>query len=76
MADIFVHELGDMLVTGNMCEERMQNKLPSPNDLKGKIILKGKIKQKKKVCLKIAKFTTHTSFPLLYSKVRSNFHFP
>ncbi|XP_031557725.1 1-phosphatidylinositol 4,5-bisphosphate phosphodiesterase zeta-1-like [Actinia tenebrosa] len=48
MADIFMNELGDMLATNNLCVERKENKLPSPNDLKRKIILKGKIKLKKK----------------------------
>lgn len=52
MADIFVRELGDMLVTDDLSEGRTQNELPSPNDLKRKIILKGKIKQKKKVSQK------------------------
>ncbi|KAK3717332.1 hypothetical protein QZH41_011579, partial [Actinostola sp. cb2023] len=49
MADIFMTELGDMLVCNDLCSERIENKLPSPNDLKGKIILKGKIKLKKRV---------------------------
>ena len=49
MADIFVTELGDMLATTNLCGELGVNTLPSPNDLKGKILLKGKIKTKKKV---------------------------
>lgn len=49
MADIFVSELGDILVTNNLCDEQGVNTLPSPKDLKGKILLKGKIKTKKKV---------------------------
>lgn len=49
MADIFMNELGDMLATNNLCVERKENRLPSPNDLKRKIILKGKIKLRKKV---------------------------
>ena len=49
MADIFVTELGDMLATTNLCDELGVNTLPSPNDLKRKILLKGKIKTKKKV---------------------------
>ncbi|CAH3162232.1 unnamed protein product [Porites evermanni] len=48
MADIFVTELGDMLATTNLCDELGVNTLPSPNDLKRKILLKGKIKTKKK----------------------------
>lgn len=48
MADIFVSELGDILVTNNLCDEQGVNTLPSPKDLKGKILLKGKIKTKKK----------------------------
>lgn len=51
MADIFVTELGDMLATTNLCDELGVNTLPSPKDLKGKILLKGKIKVKKKVVL-------------------------
>lgn len=47
MADIFVTELGEMLASSNLCDEL--NTLPSPNQLKGKILLKGKIKTKKKV---------------------------
>lgn len=49
MADIFMSELGDVLVCNDLCIERKENKLPSPNDLKRKIILKGKIKLKKRV---------------------------
>ena len=49
MADIFVSELGDMLATNNLCDEMSINTLPSPNQLKRKILLKGKIKVKKKV---------------------------
>ena len=49
MADIFVSELGDMLATNNLCDELDINTLPSPNHLKRKILLKGKIKVKKKV---------------------------
>ena len=49
MADIFVTELGDMLATNNLCDELGVNTLPSPTDLKQKILLKGKIKVKKKV---------------------------
>ena len=49
MADIFVTELGDMLATTNLCDELGVDTLPSPNDLKRKILLKGKIKTKKKV---------------------------
>ncbi|PFX17769.1 1-phosphatidylinositol 4,5-bisphosphate phosphodiesterase zeta-1-like [Stylophora pistillata] len=48
MADIFVCELGDMLATHNLCDELGINTLPSPNQLKRKILLKGKIKVKKK----------------------------
>lgn len=48
MSDIFVTELGDMLATNNLCDELCLNTLPSPNQLKGKILLKGKIKTKKK----------------------------
>ncbi|XP_078346086.1 1-phosphatidylinositol 4,5-bisphosphate phosphodiesterase zeta-1-like [Oculina patagonica] len=48
MADIFITELGDMLATNNLCEELGIQTLPSPKDLKGKILLKGKIKTKKK----------------------------
>ena len=49
MADIFITELGDMLATNNLSDELGIQTLPSPNDLKGKILLKGKIKVKKKV---------------------------
>ena len=49
MSDIFVTELGDMLATNNLCDELCLNTLPSPNQLKRKILLKGKIKTKKKV---------------------------
>ena len=49
MADIFVTELGDMLATINLCDELGINTLPSPMDLRRKILLKGKIKVKKKV---------------------------
>lgn len=49
MADIFVTELGEMLASNNLCDELCVNMLPSPNQLKGKILLKGKIKTKKKV---------------------------
>ena len=49
MADIFVTELGGMLATNNLSDELGVNTLPSPKDLKQKILLKGKIKLKKKV---------------------------
>lgn len=49
MADIFVTELGEMLASSNLCDELCVTTLPSPNQLKGKILLKGKIKTKKKV---------------------------
>ena len=49
MADIFVSELGNMLATNNLSDELGIQTLPSPEDLKGKILLKGKIKVKKKV---------------------------
>lgn len=48
MADIFVTELGEMLASSNLCDELCVTTLPSPNQLKGKILLKGKIKTKKK----------------------------
>ncbi|XP_020627928.1 1-phosphatidylinositol 4,5-bisphosphate phosphodiesterase zeta-1-like [Orbicella faveolata] len=48
MADIFVTELGDMLATNNLSDELGIQTLPSPKDLKRKILLKGKIKVKKK----------------------------
>lgn len=51
MADIFVTELGDMLATNNLSDELGIQTLPSPRDLKGKILLKGKIKVKKKVTI-------------------------
>lgn len=51
MADIFVKELGDMLATNNLCDELGIQTLPSPKDLKRKILLKGKIKVKKKVII-------------------------
>ena len=51
MADIFVKELGDMLATNNLSDELGIQTLPSPNDLKRKILLKGKIKVKKKVTI-------------------------
>ena len=53
MADIFVTELGDMLATNNLSDELGIQTLPSPKDLKRKILLKGKIKVKKKVLLTI-----------------------
>lgn len=51
MADIFVTELGEMLATNNLSDELGIQTLPSPYDLKGKILLKGKIKVKKKVTM-------------------------
>lgn len=51
MADIFVTELGDMLAINNLSDELGIQTLPSPKDLKGKILLKGKIKVKKKVTI-------------------------
>lgn len=48
MADIFVQELGDMLATNNLSDEPGIQTLPSPKDLRRKILLKGKIKVKKK----------------------------
>ncbi|XP_032221029.2 1-phosphatidylinositol 4,5-bisphosphate phosphodiesterase zeta-1 isoform X2 [Nematostella vectensis] len=46
MAEIFLKDFGDMLVTQDFCRG---NVLPSPNALKRRIILKGKIRIKKKI---------------------------
>ena len=42
MAEIFQEVFGSKLVTKNLVEENNLNRLPSPNELKGKIILKGR----------------------------------
>ena len=50
MVEIFLEVFGDMLVTQHLFDERRRaNELPSPNELKRKILLKGKIKLNKKV---------------------------
>lgn len=41
MADIFMDIFGDKLVKENLVEIKHLNRLPSPNELQGKIILKG-----------------------------------
>ena len=46
MAQMFTEIFGDMLATENLCN---MNKLPSPEQLKNKVILKGNLKNKKKV---------------------------
>ena len=43
MAEIFQQVFGSKLVTKNLAEESNLNRLPSPDKLKGKIILKGRI---------------------------------
>ena len=42
MAAIFLEVFGDKLVTKNLVEQENLNRLPSPHELKGKIILKGR----------------------------------
>ena len=42
MAEIFQEVFGSKLATRNLVEENNLNRLPSPNELKGKIILKGR----------------------------------
>ena len=42
MAAIFQEVFGDKLVKENLVEQQHLNRLPSPDKLKGKIILKGK----------------------------------
>ena len=42
MAEIFQEIFGSKLVTKNLVEENNLNRLPSPDKLKGKIILKGR----------------------------------
>ena len=46
MAQMFTEIFGDMLATQNLCH---QNNLPSPEQLKYKVILKGNLRSKKKV---------------------------
>ena len=48
MAQMFTEIFGDMLATQNLCH---MNTLPSPEQLKNKVILKGNLKNKKKVHL-------------------------
>ena len=45
MAEIFQKVFGNKLVTKNLVEENNLNRLPSPEELKGKIILKGRNSQ-------------------------------
>ena len=42
MAAIFQEVFGDALVQKNLVYEQNLNRLPSPNEMKGKIILKGR----------------------------------
>ena len=42
MAAIFQEVFGDMLVQKNLVDEQHLSRLPSPNEMKGKIILKGR----------------------------------
>ena len=42
MAEIFQKVFGSKLVTKNLVEENNLHRLPSPNELQGKIILKGR----------------------------------
>lgn len=42
MAAIFQNVFGDKLVKNNLVEEQNLKRLPSPNELKGKIILKAR----------------------------------
>ena len=42
MAGIFQEVFGNKLVQTNLVEEQNLKRLPSPNELKGKIILKGR----------------------------------
>ena len=46
MAKIFRMLMGDVLVTENLAEQEGKDRLPSPLDLQGKIILKGSFKIK------------------------------
>ena len=44
MAQIFNEVFGDKLVKDESADEDQLDKLPSPHNLQGKIILKGKVK--------------------------------
>ena len=50
MAKIFHAVMGDVLVLENLVELEGRERLPSPQELQGKIILKGSFKQEVGVC--------------------------
>lgn len=47
MAKIFQAVMGDLLPKENLCEKQCRTRLPSPQELQGKIILKGSFKHSK-----------------------------
>ena len=49
MAAIFQNVFGDKLVKNNLVEEQNLKRLPSPNELKGKIILKVRKRSPEKI---------------------------
>jgi len=51
MAKIFHAVMGDVLVLENLVELEGRERLPSPQELQGKIILKGSFKQEVGVCV-------------------------
>ena len=57
MAKIFLDVMGDVLTLENLVELEGRERLPSPQELQGKIILKGSFKKEK----------THTHVIIFYS---------
>ena len=51
MAAIFQEVFGDALVQKNLVCEQNLNRLPSPNEMKGKIILKGRKRSSEEIVL-------------------------
>eukprot|EP00731_Ephydatia_muelleri_P028757 Em0020g401a len=69
MARHFLEIMGDVLCTENLVETEGRERLPSPTELQGKIILKGTFKKEVKAAM--SSFSTETSLPAYLVKSRS-----
>eukprot|EP00731_Ephydatia_muelleri_P028731 Em0020g375a len=69
MARHFLEIMGDVLCKENIVETEGRERLPSPTELQGKIILKGTFKKEVKAAM--SSFSTETSLPAYLVKSRS-----
>ena len=53
MAKLFIEIMGDVLCIENLVETEDRERLPSPIELQGKIILKGTFKKEVPMCIQL-----------------------